>query len=184
MIAAVRETFLVPCLCQSFEHSPHPFFMSFLWGNASTPTPTPAETPPPHLEVTAPTPEDPERPATRQLTSTSDTPYDFKVYSPTARRRDIARERLRRASRSRTPSPQPRDAATFDFPAPSSTSMDETTIQRLMEAAIRATQSSSTQQVQTLRKPDLPVFDKKNVEIWIKRVEAAYARVHCLHAHL
>ena len=57
--------------------------------------------------------------------------------------------------------------------------MDEATVQRLMEAAIRATQSSSTQQVQTLRKPDLPVFDKKNVEIWIRRVEAAYARVNC-----
>ena len=57
--------------------------------------------------------------------------------------------------------------------------MDEATVQRLMEAAIRATQTSSTQQVQTLRKPELPVFDKKNVEIWIKRVEAAYARVRC-----
>ena len=57
--------------------------------------------------------------------------------------------------------------------------MDEATVQRLMEAAIRATQASSTQSVQTLRKPDLPPFDKKNVEIWIRRVEAAYARVHC-----
>ena len=57
--------------------------------------------------------------------------------------------------------------------------MDEATVQRLMEAAIRATQTSSAQQVQTLRKPDLPVFDKRNVEIWIKRVQAAYARVHC-----
>ena len=57
--------------------------------------------------------------------------------------------------------------------------MDEETVQRLMEAAIRATQSSSTQQVQSLRKPDLPAFDKRNVEIWIKRVEAAYARVNC-----
>ena len=58
--------------------------------------------------------------------------------------------------------------------------MEETTVQRLMEAAIRATQASSTQQVQTLRKPDLPAFDKKNVEIWIRRVEAAYARVNCV----
>ena len=57
--------------------------------------------------------------------------------------------------------------------------MDEATAQRLMEAAIRATQASSAQSVQTLRKPDLPAFDKKNIEIWIKRVEAAYARVHC-----
>ena len=57
--------------------------------------------------------------------------------------------------------------------------MDEETIQRLMEAAIRATQNSSTRQVQSLRKPDLPPFDKRNVEIWVKRVEAAYARVNC-----
>ena len=57
--------------------------------------------------------------------------------------------------------------------------MDEVTVQRLMEAAIRATQSNSTQQVQSLRKPDLPAFDKTNVEIWIKRVESAYARVNC-----
>ena len=57
--------------------------------------------------------------------------------------------------------------------------MDEDTVQRLMEAAIRATQSTSTQQVQSLRKPDLPPFDRKNVEIWIRRVEAAYARVNC-----
>ena len=53
-----------------------------------------------------------------------------------------------------------------------------------MEAAIRATQASSTQQVQTLRKPDLPVFDKKNVDIWIRRVEAAYTRVNCVNPAL
>ena len=62
--------------------------------------------------------------------------------------------------------------------------MDEETIQRLMEAAIRATQSTSAQQVQSLRKPDLPPFDKRNVEIWIKRVEAAYARVNCTNPSL
>ena len=89
--------------------------------------------------------------------------------------RDIARDRLRRASRSRTPSPRPRDTDVFDY----NFTMDEETVQRLMEAAIRATQSSSTQQVQSLKKPDLPPFDKRNVEIWVKRVEAAYARVHC-----
>ena len=62
--------------------------------------------------------------------------------------------------------------------------MDEETVQRLMEAAIRATQSSSAQQVQSLRRPDLPAFDKRNVEIWIRRVEAAYARVNCTSAAL
>ena len=158
--------------------------MSFLWGNASTPTPTPAETPPPRTEVTAPTPEESARPATRQHTSSSETPHDFRVLPSPTRRRDIARERIRRASRSRTPSPRPLDATAFSFPSSSSSAMDEATVQRLMEAAIRATQASSTQSVQTLRKPDLPVFDKKNVEIWIRRVEAAYARVHCVNPAL
>ena len=107
----------------------------------------------------------------------SDSAHSFLELPPNGER-DIARERIRKASRSRTPSPRPRDSEAFDF-RPSDPTMDEATVQRLMEAAIRATQSSSAQQVQTLRKPDLPVFDKKNVEIWIRRVEAAYARVNC-----
>ena len=107
----------------------------------------------------------------------SDSAHSFLELPPNGKR-DIARERIRKTSRSRTPSPRPRDSEAFDF-RPSDPTMDEATVQRLMEAAIRATQSSSAQQVQTLRKPDLPVFDKKNVEIWIRRVEAAYARVNC-----
>ena len=42
---------------------------------------------------------------------------------------------------------------------------------------MRAANSSATAQVQSLRKPELPAFDKANIEIWIKRVESAYARV-------
>ena len=42
---------------------------------------------------------------------------------------------------------------------------------------MRAANASTTSQVQSLRKPDLPAFDKLNIEIWIKRVESAYARV-------
>ena len=147
--------------------------MSFLWGNASTPTPTPT---PPAPEVTSATPEETARRTTRQQTSAAETPHSFLELPPNGER-DIARERIRKSSRSRTPSPRPRDDEVFEFPR--SSTMDEATVQRLMEAAIRATQTSATQQVQTLRKPDLPVFDKKNVEIWIRRVEAAYARVHC-----
>ena len=56
--------------------------------------------------------------------------------------------------------------------------MDEETVQRLMEAAIRATSSTATSQVQSLKKPDLPTFDKNNIDIWIKRVESAYTRVN------
>ena len=55
--------------------------------------------------------------------------------------------------------------------------MDEATLQRVMEAAMRAANISATSQVQSLRKPELPSFDKANIEIWIKRVESAYARV-------
>lgn len=57
--------------------------------------------------------------------------------------------------------------------------MDEATVQRLMEAAIRATRDDAHAGVQQLRKPDLPAFDRRNIHIWIKRVEAAYARVGC-----
>ena len=141
---------------------------SFFGGSASTPEPTPAPTPTEQPEAA--------RPATRNQTSTSEDPQ-FLVL-PDNYRRDIARNRIRR--RSPTPSPQPlnADAPAFVFPTPS-LEMDEATIQRLMEAAITATQRSSTQHVQTLRKPDLPVFDKRNVEIWIRRVEAAYTRINC-----
>ena len=145
--------------------------MSFFWGNASTPDPTPSETNPA-------TPGEESRPATRRQTSTSETAHAF-LELPPGGERDIARDRIRKSSRSRTPSPRPQGAEAFTFQSNNATTMDEATVQRLMEAAIRATQSSSTQHVQTLRKPDLPVFDKKNVEIWIRRVEAAYARVNC-----
>ena len=58
--------------------------------------------------------------------------------------------------------------------------MDEATLQRVMEAAMRAANSSATAQVQSLRKPELPAFDKANIDIWIKRVESAYARVRVI----
>ena len=57
--------------------------------------------------------------------------------------------------------------------------MDEASIQRIVEAAVRAATQTTTSQVQQLRKPDLPAFDKKNIDIWIKRVESAYTRVNC-----
>ena len=46
-------------------------------------------------------------------------------------------------------------------------------------AAAFATQASLTQTVTESvhkKKPELPKFDAKNVEIWIQRVEAAYSR--------
>ena len=152
----------------------------FPWsGNASTPAPKIASTPTPLQEAAASSSDSADQRATRSRTGDSEDPSSFLSipYSGRLPSRDIARERLRAASHSRSPSPRPRDDSAFEFHAPANT-MDEETIQRLMEAAIRATQSNSTQHVQSLRKPDLPPFDKKNVDIWIKRVEAAYARVN------
>ena len=158
----------------------------FPWsGNASTPAPRLASTSTPEQEAAASPSGDDDRRATRSRTGEPEEPQQFLSIPYTGRlpSRDIARERLRRSSRSRSPSPRPQENAVFDFPAASIT-MDEATIQRLMEAAIRATQSTNTQHMQSLRKPDLPPFDKKNVEIWIKRVESAYARVNCVNPAL
>ena len=55
---------------------------------------------------------------------------------------------------------------------------DEETMTRIISAAVRASSAGNLQQVQSLRKPELPPFDKANIEIWIKRVESAYARVN------
>ena len=49
--------------------------------------------------------------------------------------------------------------------------MDEATLTRIMEAAMRAASTGAASQVQSLRKPELPAFDKANIEIWIRRVE-------------
>ena len=95
-------------------------------------------------------------------------------------RKETPRERLRRI---RTPSPRPAEEPAFDFAATAAT-MDEATVQRIMEAAMRATQSSTTQSIQSLKKPDLPAFDKNNIEIWIKRVESAYIRVNITDAKI
>ena len=153
----------------------------FPWsGNARTPTPRVAATPSPEAEAAASTDNAVEKRSTRSQAGDAEEPGEFLSIPYTGRlpSRDLARDRLRRASRSRTPSPRPHDSDVFQFPVDDS-AMDEATVQRLMEAAIRATQTTNTQSVQSLRKPDLPAFDRKNVEIWIKRVEAAYARVNC-----
>ena len=44
------------------------------------------------------------------------------------------------------------------------------------EAAVAAALSNQTSQVQALRRPDLPPFDKTNIDAWIRRVEFAFAR--------
>ena len=44
------------------------------------------------------------------------------------------------------------------------------------EAAVAAALANQTSQVQALRRPDLPPFDKDHIEVWIRRIEFAYAR--------
>ena len=44
------------------------------------------------------------------------------------------------------------------------------------EAAVAAALANQTQQVQALRRPELPPFDKENIEVWIRRMENAYTR--------
>ena len=124
----------------------------------------------PENAVSAPTPPGPRRSARNQPQQ------DLNLQST---RFPNPQARIRALSRSRSPAPSPTGSATFNFnPAPTPTTMDEETVQRLMEAAIRATSSSATSQVQSLKKPELPTFDKSNIDIWIKRVESAYTRVN------
>ena len=44
------------------------------------------------------------------------------------------------------------------------------------EAAVSAALANQTNQVRALRKPELPAFDKNNINIWIRRVNGAYTR--------
>ena len=44
------------------------------------------------------------------------------------------------------------------------------------EAAVAAALANQTNNVRSLRKPDLPPLDKKHIEHWIQRVEYAYTR--------
>lgn len=125
---------------------------------ATNPTAHPASTP------------DTQGPVTRRQTAQSATPPAF-LQLPSGR----PETHLERRRRNRTPSPRIQADTAFSY----SSTMDEAMVQRLMEAAIRATQDSSRQQVQSLKKPDLPPFDKRNIEVWIKRVENAFTRIGC-----
>ena len=120
-----------------------------------------------------------------------------------------AQARFKRISRSRSPSPSPSQTSTtthFDFPATTPTgNMDEDTVKRICaeavkmalaedrverdrqsalhtQAAVAAALSNQTQHVRSLRKPDLPPLDKKNVDSWILRVEYAYTRAEVTRA--
>ena len=60
--------------------------------------------------------------------------------------------------------------------------MNADEIRALVEASSRAAVEAAMASVQNMslprRKPDLPDFDTRNIEIWIKRVESAYIRAN------
>ena len=113
-------------------------------------------------------------------------------------------ERIRNRSRGKTPPvspavPAPTDSNYFNFSNAPSTAASimatEEDIRRAVSmalaqdraerdrqvevatrAAVAAALSNQTSQVNALRKPDLPPFDKDNIQIWIKRLENAYER--------
>ena len=66
----------------------------------------------------------------------------------------------------RSPSPALRDRFTFEVQ--NRNTMADQTVQALT-AALQGMKVSS-------RKPDLPAFDSKNIDIWLKRVDNAYRR--------
>ena len=95
--------------------------------------------------------------------------------------------------RGRTPSPSSSSVGQNFFPptAPPSPSSHEPVnmgdeepqtftaadVQRIAAEAVTAALAQFQRPAPCqVRKPDLPPFDRKNVEVWIQRVEAAYAR--------
>ena len=96
-------------------------------------------------------------------------------------------------------------AASQQLPQPLTRKMDEADVERITanavrialqqdreerdrqsriatEAAVAAALANQTSQVQALRRPDLPPFDKSNIEAWIRRLEFAYTRSNVVKA--
>lgn len=83
---------------------------------------------------------------------------------------------IRGYGRSRSPSPHPHREDQF-FPANMATASAEIAeLRRVAEAAIQALAQATAGQQPRPKKPELPAFDKDNIEIWIHRVSAAYER--------
>ena len=114
--------------------------------------------------------------------------------------------RIRELAARRSPSPSPTATSTGNnafFPpeptAPSTVAMEAADIERITanavrmalqqdreerdrqsriatEAAVTAALANQTSQVRALRRPDLPPFDKTDIEAWIRRIENSYTR--------
>ena len=101
----------------------------------------------------------------------------------------------RSRSRGQTPSPADRPTSPTAFPFPPT--MDPETMRAMIEAAVSATAAGqaannaaivqaavdaamahSTIQQQSMRKPSVPPFDPKNIDQWIRRVNAAFDRLN------
>ena len=143
----------------------------------------------------AATPED----AARQRPSRSAVPNPYNLRVRHQEGRGVSpQQRLRDRIAARTPSPSSTtSASTFSFPT---ANMDADAIRALVQETVRASSTAAVQasvaavgamlpdavrgatqeQVRDVtaltRKPDLPSFDKDNVEIWIRRIENAFTR--------
>ena len=54
--------------------------------------------------------------------------------------------------------------------------MDPEQVSIIVREAVREATSGNNRQIAALRRPDLPPFDKAHIELWISRVEGAFAR--------
>ena len=141
-----------------------------------------------------------DRAVTRRTASTSTSVSAPTTTSSGHLRLPTPADRIRSISRSRSPSPSPSSTSTsghFELPPPAA--MEPDAIQRLCaeaveyalrkdreerdrttqlatQAAVAAALANQTSQVRALRKPDLPALDKKHIQRWLSRVEAAYTR--------
>ena len=65
-------------------------------------------------------------------------------------------------------------ASFFAHPDEAMATFTQDDIDRITQAAVQAALTAASKP----RKPELPPFDKRNIEIWTKRVEAAYTRAN------
>ena len=156
-------------------------------------------------DETEATPEDSNTSSTLAAARTAAVPLRAVTRSESrSEKRPSAQERLRTIARSRSPSPSPNrilnsSSTAFPFESTMTNNLDADAIERITanavrlalqqdreerdrlsrlstEAAVSAALANQSNQVRALRKPELPAFDKNNINIWIRRVNGAYTR--------